>query len=175
MPRGVYVRKSTPVAVRFWAKVRKDGPVPRHRPELGPCWTWTGWRQPFGYGTLSVGGRKGRPQLAHRVSWFLHHGEWPELLVLHACDGGTIGCVNPGHLFLGTTADNIHDKLAKGRGRNGITRGEAQHASVLTEALVREIRGRHANGETYDAIATSLGLKRGTVKAAGRGQNWSWL
>ena len=26
------------LAERFWAKVNKDGPVPEHRPDLGPCW-----------------------------------------------------------------------------------------------------------------------------------------
>jgi hypothetical protein len=25
---------------RFWEKVDKNGPVPAHRPELGPCWVW---------------------------------------------------------------------------------------------------------------------------------------
>ncbi len=23
---------------RLWSKVHKEGPVPGHRPELGPCW-----------------------------------------------------------------------------------------------------------------------------------------
>src|SRR5208282_3495744 len=27
---------------RFWAHVDKNGPVPPHRPALGPCWVWTG-------------------------------------------------------------------------------------------------------------------------------------
>lgn len=27
---------------RFWAKVNKEGSVPEHCPEIGPCWTWTG-------------------------------------------------------------------------------------------------------------------------------------
>ena len=26
---------------RFWRKVDKNGPIPEHRPELGPCWVWT--------------------------------------------------------------------------------------------------------------------------------------
>jgi hypothetical protein len=41
---------------RFWKKVDKNGPVPAHRPELGPCWLWTGalvgrgYRVGLGYG-----------------------------------------------------------------------------------------------------------------------------
>lgn len=31
-----------PVTLRFWEKVNKDGPIPEHQPELGPCWEWTG-------------------------------------------------------------------------------------------------------------------------------------
>ena len=27
---------------RFYENVNKDGPVPAHRPDLGPCWVWTG-------------------------------------------------------------------------------------------------------------------------------------
>lgn len=29
---------------RFWVKVDKNGTAPAHRPELGPCWLWTGNR-----------------------------------------------------------------------------------------------------------------------------------
>lgn len=27
---------------RFWLKVNKNGPIPKHRPDLGSCWVWTG-------------------------------------------------------------------------------------------------------------------------------------
>jgi hypothetical protein len=30
--------KPRPLGERFWVKVNKDGPVPVHCPELGPCW-----------------------------------------------------------------------------------------------------------------------------------------
>ena len=33
---------------RFWSKVRL-GPVPPHRPDLGPCWEWTASRDGKGY------------------------------------------------------------------------------------------------------------------------------
>jgi len=39
---------------RFWAKVDKNGPVPAHRPELGPCWIWTAARFKRGYGKFGV-------------------------------------------------------------------------------------------------------------------------
>src|SRR6478609_5365672 len=41
---------------RFWKKVDKNGPIPAHRPELGPCWIWTGWIcSGTGYGGIQAG------------------------------------------------------------------------------------------------------------------------
>lgn len=39
---------------RFFAKVDKAGPIPRHRPDLGPCWVWKGTKYPSGYGQFRL-------------------------------------------------------------------------------------------------------------------------
>jgi len=95
---------------RFWAKVYKGAPA--------ECWIWQGTTVGKGYGALYVFER-GRQIGAHIVSWYLHHGEWPEanLHVLHNCPNGMDrpDCVNPSHLWLGTHTDNVHDMHAKGR------------------------------------------------------------
>lgn len=117
------------ISERFWDKVTKtDG-----------CWVWNGSRQPFGHGTLHVGGRAGRHQLAHRISWELHYGAIPEgAYVLHRCD--TPWCVRPDHLFTGSHADNQRDMKDKGRA----AKGERKKGAKVTGNQVREIRNRYA-------------------------------
>lgn len=124
--------RSKTLEERFWPKVNKAGPVPAHCPELGPCWIWTGarsrQRSASRYGRFSVDSQNG---YAHRVAWILAHGSIPEgMQVLHRCDNTR--CVNPGHLFLGTPADNMADRDAKGRGMKGRRRSLSRRGETGT-------------------------------------------
>lgn len=79
------------------------------------CKLWFGASVPAGYGVMYY---EGRQQYTHRVAWQLTHGAIPPgLLVLHECD--TPACINAKHLFLGTDADNMADKMRKGRWKGG--------------------------------------------------------
>ena len=63
-----------------------------------------------GYGRLN---REGKQWSAHRYAWWRAHGEIPaSMLVLHHCD--TPICVNVGHLYLGTFAQNAADRIERG-------------------------------------------------------------
>lgn len=92
VPKG---RQVVPVADRLWRKVDKNGPVPEHRPDLGPCWIWTGAKT-LGYGVIQMGrgvGTKG----THILAYNLLVGEVPEGLELdHLCR--VPACCNPSHL-----------------------------------------------------------------------------
>lgn len=94
---------------RFWSKVDKDGPVPAHRPDLGPCWLWAASLNHYGYGQFSL---SGRPQAAHRISYEMLVSAIPAGLELdHLCRDHA--CVNPSHLEPVTHAENMR------RGRSG--------------------------------------------------------
>lgn len=144
---------------RFWrrAKRRKSG-----------CIEWVGYCLDSGYGRLSVGGEA---QLAHRVSWVLTHGEIPKMdngktmHVCHHCDNPC--CVNPDHLFLGTPADNMHDRDAKGRhGMAGNkeprpnARGPRRQTRKYSYSLIRNMR---RGGMTIPAICEETGASDSTV------------
>lgn len=98
------------VADRFWPKVDKGGPIPEHRPELGPCWLWTGARIPAGYGHVSVDGQR---VLAHRWSYIDAHGAPAQHLtdIDHLCF--VKACVRPDHLEAVTHAENSRRSAAR--------------------------------------------------------------
>lgn len=149
---------------RYWSKVAKgDG-----------CWEWIGARKsgPFPYGLYRLDGRWVR---AHRVSYEDAIGPIPPgLNVCHKCDNPP--CVRPDHLFVGTTLDNVRDKIAKGRDftpfRGQVQRGELNRAAKLTENDVSAIRAAVAAGERQKDIAARYGMDRANVSQIVRGFSW---
>ncbi len=168
--RKTYKRKTprlTPeiFAARFWSKVNKDGPVPPHVPELGQCWEWTAYRNPYGYGEIGRSHPR-RVEVTHRVGWELAHGPAGDLCVLHKCDNPA--CVRASHLFLGTRTENMADKVRKGRQ----TRGAAHGPAILSEDTVRAIRALRAGGLGATEIGRRLGVRRTSVSGIIHGYNW---
>src|ERR1035437_9370191 len=125
---------SKTVAERFRERVDKHGPA---HPSLGECWVWLGSKDRGGYGYFSIDDETKR---AHRVAWFLFHGVWPTMGVLHKCDNPS--CVRDSHLFEGTDAENSSDMVAKGRS----AKGEKHPGVKLTEAQVLDIRTLYVPG-----------------------------
>ena len=87
---------------RFWAKVNQNGPVPAHRPDLGPCWQWTAALDREGYGRFHWLGQNG---LAHRIAYEMLIGPMPAGLEPdHLCRNRA--CVNPLHIEPVTHREN---------------------------------------------------------------------
>lgn len=101
---------------------------------VGECWIWDGTIDQDGYGLFSGVADGHRYLRAHRYSYYFHRGAHPgDLLVCHTCD--TPGCVNPGHLFLGSIADNNLDMVRKGRNRH--LSGDMHRAAHRPESWCR--------------------------------------
>jgi hypothetical protein len=106
---------------RFWGYV-----TVRKQEE---CWEWFGATDSTGHGTFGYHWyshkKIGRTTGAHRVSWFLFHGE--EIaktdVIMHSCDNPI--CVNPGHLKKGTQKKNMEEMSNRGRGRSVVTWADA--------------------------------------------------
>lgn len=108
----------------------------------------------------------------HRLAWESAHGNIPHgLCVLHTCDNRA--CVNVSHLFLGTIADNNHDRNMKGR--NAQIMGERNPMSILTEHQVKQIHLEHGRGVMQKVIAESLGVSRTIVCQILSGKRWRHL
>ena len=136
-----------PMPERFWQKVSTGTP--------DDCWPWLASVLRDGYGQFWLDGKQVK---AHRVAYDLARGAIPAgLFACHHCDNR--GCCNPGHLFLGTCADNHADRNNKGRQAYGGRHGNAR----LNEALVRFIRYARAEGRPTKEIATEIGCSLSCV------------
>ena len=159
---------------RFWTKVDKTD----------SCWLWTAARFSNGYGAFRVGSQQRR---SHRVIWEDLYGPVPtDLVICHRCD--VKHCVRPEHLFLGTQADNIADRDAKGHApmgnRNGMrlhperaahaaARGEASGRVRYTTDEVLRWREMYATQDwTIRSWADHLGVNHNTLFAAISRRSW---
>lgn len=141
---------------RFWSHVVKGE----------TCWEWQGsTRGHMQYGSFRLGSRT---YSAHRASWELTHGPIPEgLSVLHDCDNPR--CVRPDHLYLGTHAQNMADKVSRRR-----VAGERHPTAKLTDQQAEEIKALFAVGSlTKKAIAARYGITPTHVRSIVQGRRKS--
>lgn len=152
---------------RFWPKVNKNGPVPAHRPELGPCWVWTGQTDRRGYGRIAPGdGRHKTPASRIALEMALGRRLARKEEACHACDNPP--CVRDSHLFLGTRKKNAEDMASKDRSLFG----ERCLQAKLTEDQVREIRRRHAAGESVSSLLLEFPITNMPMRALIARKTW---
>ncbi len=148
---------------RFWRRVRTS-------PGLGPageCWEWQSIGKGNRYGQLRLGDYV---YPAHRVAYAISCGPIASgLLVRHKCDNPI--CVRPEHLELGTNADNVADKMARGRHR--VRSAENHPGAKLTSRAAMAIRqAYHATSVTMKELARQHGVSRETIREILYGRHW---
>lgn len=128
------------------------------------CWGWKAGKISAGYGNLRV---RDKLYLAHRVSYCLFVGDIPSgMFVCHACDNPE--CTNPEHLFLGTNADNMQDKVQKNRQSKGSKNGGAK----LHERDIPKIRSQYPQ-KTLRQLATEFNVSVRLISKIVKMQNWT--
>jgi len=95
--------RAVPMLDRLWARVDKHGPASAYRPDLGPCWIWTGNKvDGKGYGQIT---EVKKTFQVHRVAYEAMVGPIPPGLELdHLCR--VVRCCRPDHLEPVTPAEN---------------------------------------------------------------------
>ena len=139
------------------------------------CWNWKGYRNNEGYGRTWI---EDRGYYAHRVIFNLAYPNTITLsapkntdefgFLLHTCDNPS--CCNPKHLFVGTHADNMADKAAKGRSPD-FSSGKAPRCK-LSMAQAREIRQLRKDGVSARDLAQRYEISLPSIKTLLRGHSY---
>ncbi len=155
-PKHLYIKEKKSLEQRFWSKVDKKGE--------DDCWNWTAGKDEDGYGMFS---KVNKTRKAHKVSYEIHKSIIPEgLCVLHTCDNPS--CVNPKHLFLGSTQDNTHDRAIKNRSATG----EKNGAAKLNKEDVIKIREQHKSGIKVKKLSNDFNVHFSTVYRIINNDKW---
>ncbi len=147
---------------RFWKRVDVKGE--------DECWKYLGYKNRQGYGEYWNGSRVA----AHRfvMMLVLGHELQENEQALHLCDNPP--CCNPAHLYIGTNADNMKDKMKRGRHR--AAQGSQHPMAKLTEKEVLEIRRLYKTGNcTYPELGNLFGVGRCVIGSIVRRKTWKHI
>lgn len=127
-------------------------------------------------GYVMLRGGDYRFRYAHRRAYRDAHGLTSEQLkgvhICHHCDNPK--CWEPDHLFAGTPADNMADKVAKGRQLKGVQIKQAK----LNESQVLAIRERYVRGSAtvgQPALAREYGVQQTLICQIVNRQIWKHI
>jgi len=150
-------RKENTLDKFFNSIIKKDG-----------CWGWAGTVNANGYAVIKLNGKL---RLASRVSHELYIGKITDgMNVCHRCDNPL--CVNPDHLFLGTTQDNVNDRVSKGRSAIG----PKNFNTKLSPDQVMVIRGHDYTKLGEKAVmARMMGVSQTAIGMVLKYKNFKYL
>jgi hypothetical protein len=132
------------------------------------CWNWVATKDRDGYGLLTH--HRGKQIRAHRASYEFHVAKIPVgLLVCHSCDNPS--CINPNHLFVGTSKENTRDMLDKNR--RPVLRGERHPNAKLTNVQVTQIKQLRSENRLLKDIANQFNISFQTVSSITKGTTWN--
>lgn len=154
------------------------------RTSASGCHEYLGCLLPNGYAKIRI---NGKTMLGHRAAWLKYRGPIPDgIKVLHRCDNRK--CLNPEHLFLGTSLDNSRDMEQKGRHNYiGLTdpllrkqptkaqraRGSRSGTAKLTESDVRRIREAYLRAAKQTEMAVMYGVSQATIQRITSRTHWT--
>jgi hypothetical protein len=151
----------------LWSKVDKKGE--------NECWNWTGYKNEGRYGRTWI---NDVGYYAHRVIFDLVYPNTITLsapkdtdeagFLLHTCDNPS--CCNPKHLFVGTHADNMADKVAKNRQKKFPS--DSGPRCKLSMAQAREIRRLRKEGVSARELAKQYEISLPSIKTLLRGDSY---
>jgi hypothetical protein len=132
----------------------------------GDCWLWKAGKDRDRYPSFFAKVDGVSFERAHRFSYAYFKGPIAKgLSVCHKCDNPS--CVNPDHLFLGTTKENIADMMAKGR--RHVNQGELSGKAILTEKQVRAIM---LDPRPHPVLAHEYGVTASTISGIKLKTSW---
>ena len=150
----------------LWSKVEKKGE--------DECWPWLGYSNGK-YGRTEINDKS---YYAHRVIFDLvnpgiinlnapkntdEHG-----FIMHSCDNPI--CCNPKHLSIGTHADNMADKVAKGRQK--FFPSDTGPRCKLTMEQARQARQLRKDGISVINLAKQFGISLPSMKTLLAGKSY---
>lgn len=122
---------------------------------------------------------KGYPKLKRNQQYYgmnryVYENEFGNIsdsqVVMHICDNPN--CINPSHLKLGTTQENVQDRQNKNRGAYGEKNGEAK----LTDEDVHKIcKLLEENKIKHIEIANMFGIHKSTLSSITKRVNWKHI
>lgn len=109
--------------------------------------------------------RNGRTAPIYRhIFWLYKRPPKAGMVIRHTCDNRL--CINPEHLIAGTHADNVCDRVKRGRSASGEHNGRSKLTSAQALAIYKD------RTTSKSALAKKYGIDRQVIRKIQRREIW---